>query len=67
MHSPKPKNLSGYDGIKSTNLKACAHLFSNPFRYICNPRYIRVFLLTCLKVAVIKLFYKKGDKTSIRK
>jgi len=48
MYSLKPNNLSGYDGITGTNLKACASLFSHPFCYICNPRYIWVFLLTVL-------------------
>jgi hypothetical protein len=59
------KKLSSYDEITSKILKAGASLISHSFSYIYyHSPYMAVFRV-CLKIAVVKPPYKKGNKTSM--
>jgi Notch-like protein len=62
IHSLKPKKSSGYDKITSTILKACPSLNSHPLSYINNHLLYTDIFPDCLKIAVVKLLYKKEDK-----
>jgi hypothetical protein len=65
ISSLKPKNSSGYDEITSKIIKSWASLISIPLSYIFNYSLHTGILPDCLKMAVIKPLYKKGDKFDI--
>jgi hypothetical protein len=65
MYSLKPKNSSGYDEINSKILKACASVSSHSLSFICNHSVYKGIFPDCLKIAVVKPLYKKGDKTNM--
>jgi hypothetical protein len=71
MHFLKPKKSSGYGEItiKHTShgkiLKACASLICHPLSYIYNYSLYTSIYPDCLKSAVVKPLYKKGDKSSM--
>jgi hypothetical protein len=64
-HSLKSRNLSGYGGITSTILKACASLISGPLTHICNHSLFTDIFPAHLKTAIVKRLYKRGDKMSM--
>jgi hypothetical protein len=64
--SLKSKKSSGYDGISSKILKLCSVLISAPLSYICNMSSSTGIFPECLKYAVIKPLYKKGDNVDIK-
>ena len=47
-------------------LKACASLISHPLSYIYNQSLHTGIFPDCLKIAVVKPLYKKGDTTSMK-
>jgi hypothetical protein len=59
------KNSSGYDEITSKVLKACSALISHPLAHICNHSLHTGIFPDSLKRSVVRLLYKKGDKTSM--
>jgi hypothetical protein len=65
IHSPRAKNSTGYDGVTSKILKACASLISHPLTHICNPSILTGTFPNCLKMSVLRPFHKKGDKPNI--
>jgi len=65
MSSLKQKNSSDYNEITSKTIKSCASLISIPLSYIYNYSLHTVIFPDCLKMAVVKPLYKKGDKFEI--
>jgi hypothetical protein len=63
--SLKSNKSSGYDGISSKIIKLCSMFISTPLFFICNMSIITGVFPDCLKYAVIKPLYKKGDKVDI--
>jgi len=58
----KPKNSSGYDEITSKIIKSYPSLISIPLTYIYNYSLHTGIFPDCLKMAVVKPLYEKGDK-----
>jgi hypothetical protein len=65
MLSLKSKNSSGDDEITSKILKACASFISRPLSHIYNHSLYTGIFPDYLKIAIVKLLFKKGDKTSM--
>jgi hypothetical protein len=51
--------------VTSEILKACASLISHPLSYIYNHSLYTGISPGCLKIAVVKPFYKKGDTSGM--
>jgi len=62
IHSPNQKKSSGCDKVTSKILKGCASLISHPLSCIYNHSLYTGIFPDRLKIAVVKSFYKKGDK-----
>ena len=65
IKSLKPKNSSGYDGISSKLLKISSPFITSPLTHICNKSISSGTFPDCLKYAVVKPSFKKGDKTKL--
>ena len=59
----KPKNSSGYDGISTKLIKLSSLFISSPLTYICNKSLSSGIFPDRMKYAVVKLLFKKGDKS----
>ena len=64
IKSLKPNNASGYDGISTKLLKISFSFISSPLNCICNKSLSLGIFPDCLKYAVVKLLFKKGDKSN---
>ena len=58
----KNKTSCGYDGLSNKILNLCGSQISKPFTYIYN-KLLSGICPDCLKYAIIKLCFKKGDKS----
>jgi hypothetical protein len=65
IRSLKSKHSSGYDGIMSKILKACASLTICPLTHICNHLLFTDIFPDHLKISTVRPLCKKGDKTSV--
>ena len=65
IKSLKPKNSSGYDGISTKLLKISSPFINSPLTHICNKSISSGTFPDCLKYAVVKPLFKKGDKTKL--
>jgi len=65
IKSLKPKNSSGYDGISTKLVKICSPFISSPLAHIYNKSLSSVIFPDCLKYAIVKPLFKKGDKSKI--
>ena len=65
IKSLKPKNSFGYDGISTKLLKISSPFISSPLTHICNKYLYSGIFPDCLKYAVVKPLFKKGDKSKI--
>ena len=65
IKSLKPKNSSGYDGISTKLIKISSPFISSPVTHICNKSIPSGIFPDCLKYAVVKPLFKKGDKSKI--
>jgi hypothetical protein len=63
--SLKSKTSSSYDEITSRILKACASLISQPLGHIYNHSLYTWVFPDHPKISVVKLLFKKVDKTSM--
>jgi len=59
----KPKNSSGYDGISTKLIKLSSLFISTPLTYIVNKSLFSGTFPDCMKYAVVKPLFKKGDKS----
>ena len=59
----KPKNSSGYDGIANKLIERSSLFISSPLTYICNKSLFSGTFPDCMKYAVVKPLFKKGDKS----
>jgi hypothetical protein len=64
IHFLKPKNTAGYDEVTSKSLKTFAAVVSHPLSFICNQKIYTGIFPDRLKIAIVKLLYKKGHKSS---
>jgi len=65
IKSLKPKNASGYDGISTKLIKICSPFISSTLAHICNKSLSSGIFPDHLKYAIVKLLFKKGDKSKI--
>ena len=65
ISSLKNKTSCGYVGLFNKILKLSGSLFSQPITYICNKSLTCDIFPKCLKYAVIKPCFKKGDKSQV--
>ena len=61
----KKKKTSGYDETTNKILKTFTCLIIHPLSYIYNHPLCTGIFPDCLKNAVVKPLYKKGDKSSM--
>jgi hypothetical protein len=54
---------SGYDGLSNKIIKLCSQRMSIPLTYVFNSSLSEGIFSYCLKYAVVKPVFKKGDKT----
>jgi len=60
--SIKSKNSRGYDEISTKILKISSNYIVSPVTYICNKIILSGIFPDRLKLSIVKLEYKKGDK-----
>ena len=65
IKSLRPKNSSGFDGIPTKLLKISSPSITSPLTHICNKSISSGTFPDHLKYAVVKLLFKKGDKTKL--
>jgi hypothetical protein len=65
IHSLKAKYSTGYDGITSKILKACASLISHPLNHICNRSLLMGTFPNHLQILIVRPFHKKGENTNM--
>ena len=62
----KGKSSSGFDGVTESIVKKCVQLIKKPLADICNTSFTTGIFPEILKVAIVKLLYKKGDTEEVR-
>ena len=65
IKSLKPKNSLGYDGIPTKLLRVSSPFITSPLTPICNKCIFSGTFPDCLKYAVVKPLFQKGDKTNL--
>jgi len=65
IKSLKPKNSSGCEGISTKLIKISSPFISSPLTHICNKSLSSGIFPGCVKYAVVKPLFKKGDKSKI--
>jgi hypothetical protein len=67
IHSLQAKKTTGYDGITSKILKACASLISHPLTHICKHSLLMGTFPNWLTVSVVRPLNENDDKTNMSK
>jgi len=65
ISSLKNETSCGYDGLSNKILKVCSSKISTPIAYIYNKSLVCGICPNCLKYAVMKPCFKKGDKSQV--
>jgi Notch-like protein len=65
IKSLKPKNTCGYDEIFTKLLKMNSTYISSPLNHTRNSSSVSGMFSQCLKYSIVKLLFKKGDRTVI--
>ena len=63
IKSLKPKNSSGYNRISTKLIKISSPYISSPLTHVCKKSLTSGIFPDCLKYAVVKPLFKKGDKS----